>query len=347
MKAAVLRILGQPLAIQDGIEVPPPGRGQVLVRVAYTGVCHSQLMEARGLRGPDRFLPHLLGHEGSGVVTQTGEGVTKLKNGQKVVLGWIKGAGLDGGGVIYRRAGEVINAGPVATFAEMAVVSENRCVPLPDGVPMDVAALFGCAVPTGAGIVFNTIRPDGRETIAVLGLGGIGLSALAAAHVFGCRTLAIDVEPRKLALAREMGASEIIDAGNEDVRARVMALTHGQGADYCIEAAGRAATIELGFSLVRRGGGRCIFASHPPAEERIRLDPFELICGKRIDGSWGGESFPDRDVPAFCDHYRAGRLKVGAFLGDRYTLERVNDALDDLEQRRITRALVEIAPELS
>jgi S-(hydroxymethyl)glutathione dehydrogenase/alcohol dehydrogenase len=330
--------------LEDDIEVPAPGRGQVLVRIAYTGVCHSQLMEARGRRGADPYLPHMLGHEGSGDVLEVGPEVTKVRPGQKVVLGWIKGDGIEGGPVRYRKGPKTINAGSVATFAECAVVSENRVVPVPEGIPLDVAALFGCAIPTGAGIVFNTLRPKERETLAVLGLGGIGLSALAAAQVCGCNTIAIDVEAWKLRLAQEIGAGAVVDAGKENVRERVLEMTGGRGVDYSVEAAGLASTIELAFSLVRKGGGRCVFASHPAEHERICLDPFDLISGKRIAGSWGGESHPDRDVPRFAEYYRSGKLKLEPFLRDRYPFERINQALDDLEARRITRALVEIAP---
>ena len=173
MKAAILEQLNSPLVIKD-IEIPSLAPGQVLVKLAYSGVCQSQLMEIKGKRGDDKFLPHLLGHEGSGVVMEIGESVTKVRPGDKVILGWIKGSGLNVNGAIYKSYdGKNVNSGGVTTFNEYSVVSENRCTILPGGVPMDIAVLFGCAIPTGAGIVMNTLKPYTGSSIAIWGLGGI------------------------------------------------------------------------------------------------------------------------------------------------------------------------------
>lgn len=345
MRAAVLYETGNPLRVVDGIDVPAPQRGQVKVRLAYSGVCHSQLMEARGGRGADRYLPHLLGHEGSGVVIETGAAVSKVKAGDRVILGWIKGSGLDVAGPLYRRGDEVLNAGAVTTFNEYAVVSENRCVALPDDVPMDIAVLFGCALPTGAGIVTNTLQPRPGSTVAVFGLGGIGLSAMMACRLHECEPIiAVDVASDKLALATILGATVTIDASRTDPVEEIRRLTGGKGVDYAVEAAGTAATIEQAFNSVRRGGGRCIFASHPPQGARLSLDPYELISGKRIAGSWGGASDPDRDIPRFAALYRAGKLPLEKLITRRYQLDDINSALDDLEHRRVGRPLIEIAP---
>ena len=172
-QAAVLEKIGQPLAIRE-LEMPDLKPGQVLVRVAYSGVCRSQLMEVTGGRGADPYLPHLLGHEGSGTVLSVGPGVLKVKPGDRVVLTWIKAAGRTASGGVYHRERARINAGPIVTFTELAIISEDRCVPLPEGIPMDLAALLGCAVPTGAGIVFNRFQPSTSHSIAVFGLGGVG-----------------------------------------------------------------------------------------------------------------------------------------------------------------------------
>ena len=345
MKAAVLYELGKPLRVVGDVDVPSPQRGQVKVRLAYSGVCHSQLMEARGERGHDPHLPHLLGHEGSGVVVETGADVSKVKPGDRVILGWIKGSGLDVGGPRYRHGDETLSAGAVTTFNEYAVVSENRCTPLPDGVPMDVAVLFGCALPTGAGIVTNSLQPTPGSTVAVFGLGGIGLSAMMACRLHDCgQIIAVDVAPDKLALADALGATVTIDSSRTDPVEAIRHLTGGKGADYSVEAAGFAATIEQAFNSVRRGGGLCIFASHPAQNARISLDPYELICGKRIAGSWGGASDPDRDIPRFAELYRDGKLPLEKLITRRYQLEEINSALDDLEQHRVGRPVIEIDP---
>ncbi|WP_293521968.1 alcohol dehydrogenase catalytic domain-containing protein, partial [Phenylobacterium sp.] len=178
MKAAVLFRTGAPLRILDAVEAPPPGRGQVFVALSHAGVCHSQVMEVRGGRGPDPYLPHLLGHEGVGRVLAVGEGVTRVVPGDRVVLGWIKGQGLDADPIRYRWRDLDLNAGAVTTFNTHALVAENRCQPLQDGVPDEIGVLLGCAAPTGAGIVTNELKPAPGASAAVFGLGGIGLTAL-------------------------------------------------------------------------------------------------------------------------------------------------------------------------
>ncbi len=346
-KAAVLYAPGEPLRLVGGIEVPDPGPGQVLVKLAYSGVCHSQLMEARGKRGEDRHLPHLLGHEGSGVVLATGSGVAKVSSGEKVVLGWIKGQGAEVASTRYRHDGAVINGGAVTTFNEYALISENRCVALPDGIPMDVAVLFGCALLTGAGIVTNEVRPSPRSSVAVFGLGGIGMSALIACRLYDlAQLIAVDVAPDKRRLAAELGATAIIDPSACDPVAEILRLTDGRGVDFSIEAAGQARTIEQAFKAVRRGGGQCVFASHPPSGEHISLDPHDLISGRQIAGSWGGGSDPDRDIPRFAELYRSGKLPLEKLLSRRYALDEINTALDDLEQRRAGRPLIVIDPSI-
>ncbi|MDB4214513.1 zinc-binding dehydrogenase, partial [Oceanospirillaceae bacterium] len=327
MKAALLENLNKPLVIETEIEIPSLKKGQVLVKLAYSGVCHSQLMEAEGKRGVDNYLPHMLGHEGSGVVIEIGEDVTKVKSGDKVILGWIKGTGIDAGGTIYCQGDKKINAGAVTTFSEYSVVSENRCTQLPEGIPMDIAVLFGCAVPTGAGIVTNMLQPETDSTIAVFGLGGIGMSALMAIQLYQCKcVIAIDVNDDKLNLAKSFGATDVINSSEVDSVKAVMDLTNNLGVDYSVEAAGHAHTIEQAFSSVRAKGGLCVFASHPASGQKISIDPYDLILGKQIKGSWGGDSNPDRDIPLLANLYRNGKLPLEKLITNRYKLDNINDA---------------------
>jgi len=342
MKAAILYETGHPLVVENEIEIPPLKAGQVLVKVHFSGVCHSQLMEARGKRGNDPYLPHMLGHEGSATILEVGPGVTRFKKGDNVILTWIKSLGANVLQTQYKKGNQVINAGGVTTFSEYSIVSENRCVLLPAGIPLDVASLFGCAVLTGAGIVTNTIKPEKNNSLAIFGLGGIGLSALMAACLYDCQLLiAVDIEQGKLNLAREFGATHLINSSKEDPVERIREITGGKGVDYSIEAAGVVRTIEQAFQSVRKSGGKCVFASHPSANEKIMIDPFDLICGKEIMGSWGGDSKPEEDIPRFAKLYLEGKLPLEKLLTRRYSLNQINEALNDLEQRKVGRPLIE------
>ena len=343
MKAAVLYTTGEPLVVENNIEIPDLQPGQVLVEVAYSGICRSQLMEARGKRGEDKYLPHLMGHEGAGKVVDIGGGVQKVSKGDSVVLTWIKGKGANCPGAIYNKKGVKINSGGVTTFSDYTVVSENRCVKLPEGVPLDIATLLGCALPTGAGIVMNTIRPTQGSSIAIFGAGGIGLSSLMTATVFACSTIiVVDVEDSKLKRAQELGATHLINSNNENAVDKIYQITQGKGVDYSIEAVGRAKVIEFAFQSVCDNGGLCVFAGHPAAHERINLDPFDMIKGKRIQGSWGGGCDPDRDIPLLAKYYLEGKLPLEKMISHRYKLEDINEALDNLENNKMARALLEM-----
>lgn len=354
MRAAVLVSLRKDLELMQ-LAIPELKPGQVLVRLVYSGACHSQVMEAGGHRGEDRFLPHLLGHEATGEVMKVGGGVTKVTPGDFVILGWIRGAGQDAPGAQYQvvegslPSGTLINSGGVTTFSEYTVVSENRCVRLPKGVPLDVGILFGCALPTGAGIVMNEIKPAKGSALAVIGLGGIGMSALLMAKAMGCKPLvAIDVEPAKLELARSLGADVIVhipeqlsESDFKHLRECLAAeIGHSRGLDFVVEASGQARCIEFGFSLLKAPGGLCVFASHPKAGDKIKLDPFAMIQGRRLQGSWGGATQPDRDIPLIAARYLAGELPLERLLSSTYELENINMALQDLRQRKIGCALI-------
>ncbi len=338
--AAVLFELNKPLRL---IEVRGRGlqRGQILVDVAYSGVCHSQLHEMRGRRGPDRFLPHTLGHEGSGTVVAVGPEVTKVRPGDAVVLSWIKGTGIDVPSNAYDSGGGVINSGAISTFMKQTIVSENRLTLIPGGMPLREAALLGCAIPTGAGAVLNAARIQPLESIAIFGLGGIGLSAVLGAGIGGANPIiGIDVIDHKLDQARTLGATHTIHAGREDPLAGIMQITGGRGVDYAIEAAGRQETMETAFKSVRDAGGLCIIAGNLASGLRISIDPFDLIRGRRIVGTWGGETSPDRDIPHYADLYLAGKLKLEALITHEYPFEDINQAFEDLEKGNVGRALI-------
>lgn len=342
IKAAILHKLNTPLKIIEDVEIPALKEGQLLVKIKYAGLCHSQLMEAKGLRGEDKYLPHMLGHEGVGEIIDIGPKSKKFVVGDQVVLGWVKGLGLEGGPTKYKSQSlGTVNAGAVTTFSNYAVISENRLYKKPKGTPEKLAVLYGCALPTGVGLVLNDLKPKKDACIVVLGLGGIGLSALMACKKFLPKTLiAIDTEPAKLELAKELGATHTINIKDENLKDIILSLTNNNGSDYCIEAAGLVSTIETGFALIRRNGGELIFASHPKAGDMISLDPFELICGKSIRGTWGGSSQPDHDIEILGEMYRNGQLQLEKMLSHEYNLDNINKAMDDLQNKKIVRALI-------
>ena len=211
------------------------------------------------------------------------------------------------------------------------------------GVPtylFDTAILFGYSLTLGAGLVLNALKPSIGQSTEVLGLGGVCFSALMALKALGIKTIIVlDTSEARLSLARQLGASNVFNSNQPKCRQAVLALTYG-GAAICIESGGQVASIELGFSLIRKNGGKLLFASHPPEGELIRLAPHELISGKQIAGSWGGATSPDRDIPKMFTLFQAANISLDALLTKRYLLEDVNEALDDLEAGRVFRPLI-------
>lgn len=339
IRAAVMFGVKQPLRIID-VNIPPLNEGQVLVKVFFSGVCRSQVMEFEGERGEDKWLPHFLGHEGSGKVIDLGKGVKKVKKGDEVILGWIKGEGKDAFGPKFKYKNQSINAGQVTTFSNYSIVSENRLIKKPKSLPFDQAVLFGCALPTGAGMVLNEINPKSKDLVAVLGLGGVGISALIALKAIGVKKIvAIDILEEKLNLAIKLGASHALNAKDKKFFKSFYNL-YKDGADYCFESGGQISTIELGFSLLNKNKGKLLFASHPADGEKISLLPHELISGKQITGSWGGGTSPDKDIPNMIKLFNLKKIKLDWMISKRYPLEKINEALKDLEVGKVNRPLI-------
>lgn len=339
--AAVLTEINRPLQIEE-LTIPPLKKGQVLVQVAYSGICHSQLNEIQGLKGEDKFLPHTLGHEGSGIVLEIGPDVTKVKPGDHVVLTWIKGSGHDAPSTQYsRKDGSIVNSGAISTFMNHAVISENRLVPITKEMPLKEAALLGCAIPTGAGIVLNTAHVQSGNSIAIFGCGGIGLSAILAAKMAGAGVIiAVDIREQKIKQALEIGATHVIDASCQDVLKTINEFTQGQGVDFAIEAAGQKMTMETAFKSVKDKGGLCILAGNLPQGTNISIDPFNLIKGKRIAGTWGGETDPDRDITSYIASYFSGELRLNNLHLSIYQLLNINDAFKDMQHTSVGRCMI-------
>ncbi len=337
--AAVLFETKRPLELVD-LELPALNDGQVLVEISYSGVCHTQLLEARGKRGEDRFLPHCLGHEGVGVVRARGSGVAKVKEQDRVVISWIKGSGADAPGCIYRHSNKKVNAGAVTTFQQFAVVSENRLTRLAHEVDDRAATMLGCALPTGMGSVVNTAQARVGESVVIFGVGGVGACAILGAVATGCDLIvAVDKVPSKLDVARQVGATHVLQATDVDILPRLREIAP-EGFDLAIEATGQPAVMRNALEVLRPRGGRSVIVGNAPHGSTLELDPKQFNLGKRVLGTWGGDCDPDRDFKRFERLVSARRVNVAPLLSPDYTLERINDALDDLESGRVLRPIV-------
>lgn len=325
----------------DEITLPPLKPGQVLVEIKYSGICHTQLLEVRGHRGKDPYLPHCLGHEGSGIVVEIGEKVEKVKPGDPVILSWIKGWGANVAGSISEWNGQQVNAGAITTFSHYSVISENRLTPISKDFPIKEAALLGCAIPTGLGVVFNTAQPKAGESLAVFGCGGIGLCAIKGASIAGCvPIIAIDINPLKLEAAIAMGATHIINASKQDP---IEAIQKIGVLDFAIEASGSLIAMNQALKAVRPQGGAAVIVGNAHQGQQFSFDPKELNQGKRIFGTWGGDNNPDIHFPRYCNLIRYGQLNPKPLLDNTYTLGQIDLALTHLEQGQVLRPMIDMA----
>ena len=335
MKAAILVEQRKPLVI-DEIELPQAlDVGQVLVKIHYSGICGSQLGEIDGAKGEDKFLPHLLGHEASGTVVETGLGVKYVKEGDTVVLHWRKGLGIEGAPPSYCWRGNKLNAGWIATFNEYAIAAENRVTPIPSDSDLEVAALFGCAVTTGFGVVENNAKVRIGESVVVFGAGGIGLNIVqAAALVSAYPIVAIDLYDNKLELARLMGATHVINSSSGDVRQAIQNIVGNAGVDAFIDNTGQPAIIEMGYQ-VTKPQGRVTLVGVPRKGNNINIYSLPLHFGKGLSGSHGGEAIPQTDIPRYQNLYQEGRIKLRELITHHYSLDQINEAISNMRSGEI------------
>ncbi|MEU0036785.1 MULTISPECIES: Zn-dependent alcohol dehydrogenase [unclassified Streptomyces] len=357
VRAAVLPAVGAPLEIAE-IDLPAPGPGQVRVRLAAAGVCHSDLSLSDGtMRVP---VPAVLGHEGAGTVVAVGEGVTGIASGAPVVLNWAPSCGschactlgevwlcanaLTGAGNVYaRRASDGSDLHPglnVAAFAEETVVAAGCVLPAPDGIPLTDAALLGCAVLTGYGAVHHSAGVQPGETVAVFGVGGVGLAALQAARIAGAsKIVAVDVSPEKESLARAAGATDYVVASETTAR-EIRALTGKQGVDVAVECVGRAVTIRAAWDSTRRGG-RTTVVGIGGKDQQVTFNALEIFhWGRTLAGCVYGNCDPARDLPVLAEHVRAGRLDLAMLVTERIGLEGIPGAFENMVAGKGGRAVV-------
>ena len=370
IRAAVLEQSGlpapyaqsRPLRLHE-VELDPPGPGELRVRVLAAGLCHSDLSVINGDR--PRPLPMVIGHESAGEVIECGPGVGDLRPGDRVVMVFMPscgsclpcaegrpslcepGAAANGAGTLLggqrriRRGGEYLNHHiGVSCFADECVVSRRSCVKVDAELTPAEAALFGCAVLTGVGAVINTARVVAGSTVAVVGLGGVGFSALLAALASGAReVIAVDLSEAKLALAQELGATGVFNAGQGQAAEAIREATRG-GVDTALEMAGAPAALELAWKITRRGGST-VTAGLPPPHKLFSFAPVQMVAEERtLRGSYIGSAVPARDIPRYIELYRRGRLPVDRLMGQRLSLEQINLGLDRLATGQAMRDVV-------
>ena len=326
-QAAILVAQQQPLLVET-IELPDElGVGQVLVQLQVSGICGSQLGEIDGVKGHDRYLPHLMGHEGFATVLGIGPGVKHVQLGDSVVLHWRPGAGIQADPPQYRWRGEPLNAGWVTTFNRHAVVSENRCTKVPADTDGDAAALFGCAVTTGFGVVENNAGLRMGEAVVVFGAGGIGLNIIQAAALLSASVIiAVDLFDSRLELAQQLGATHTINSRRDDAEASIKTALAGQPLDVFIDNTGLPTVIEQGYRLTH-GQGRVILVGVPRQGNNVSLNTLPLHFGKLLTGSHGGECRPAHDIPRYLRLLQKGKLKLDRLVSARYPLAEINTAI--------------------
>lgn len=333
-EAAILERNGAPLVL-DTVEFRGPLlAGQLLVRVHYSGICGKQLEEISGAGGPDPYLPHMLGHEGSGVVEMTGPGVTKVAAGDSVILHWMKGSGIDADTPLYFRGDERVNAGWVTTFNRYAVVSENRVTAVCTNTDMRTACLFGCGVSTGLGVVINEANIHPGQSVAVVGCGGVGLNIIQAARLRHANpVIAIDTNREKLTAALEFGATHTVNPPSEPVERRIGEIMAGGGVEVVFVAAGTAAAIETGAAA---GGlpSTIYVVGVPPKGSVVSLDAWSIHMKKTFRGSFGGAVEPDRDIPRYLGLQRSGVLDVDKLVDSEVPLSQINEGIEKLSSGR-------------
>jgi alcohol dehydrogenase len=352
----------KPVRVEE-IELDPPGFGEVLVKVSAAGLCHSDLSVVNGNR--PRATPMVLGHEGSGIVEALGEGVNDYKVGDHVVFIFVPSCGncipckegrpalcepglaAGGAGTLLsgekriRLNGDLINHQVgVSCFSEYTVVSSKSLVKVEKTLPLDEAALFGCAVITGAGAVFNTANIRVGSTVAVVGLGGTGLAALMGAKAAGAsKIIGIDLLKEKLDIAKQLGADEVYQADDPNLLNNLSDFTSG-GVNYSFECVGSEKAMELAYKILKRGGTVVSSGlSHP--DKSFSIQHVDLVAGEKvIKGSFLGSCVPDRDIPAYIQLYKSGRLPVDRLMSDHISLDQVNEGFDRLSDGTTVRQVI-------
>jgi S-(hydroxymethyl)glutathione dehydrogenase/alcohol dehydrogenase len=337
--AAILVEQRKPLVI-DEVELPALKRGQVLVEIHATRVCGSQIGEIDGVKGPDKFLPHLLGHEAGAIVLEIGPEVRHVAPGDRVVCHWRPGAGIDAGGAVYDWNGTKVNAGPITTFQKYAVISENRLTKVPPDTDFELCCLLADTLTTGFGIINNDAKVQRGESVVIFGVGGIGLGAVLGAKLAGANPIiGVDLHDHKLAKASEYGLTHQINAARENASERVKEILSGL-ADVTIDGTGNPKVIETAYDLAKLRGGRCVLFGVMPHDQRVSIHTLPLHFGRVLTGSEGGQSKPEADIPAILRRLAEHDLDLAGFVTHRGTLQGLPEIMDGMRRGDVIHAVV-------
>lgn len=339
MKAAILKGLNLPLIV-DEVSLPEKlNAGQVLVRVECATICGAQIGEIVGAKGHDKFLPHLLGHEGCGFIEDTGESVKNVKQGDRVVMHWRKGAGIESDFPKYQWGNKIIGGGLVTTFNEYAVVSENRLTRIDNDIPLTVGSLMGCAVTTGLGLINNEAKLKIGQSIMVLGCGGVGLNIIqGAAMVSGNPIIAVDRIKDKLISAEQYGATHLINTSISDLQSEVKKIVNS--VDVVVDCTGSVSMINEGLLLTKE---KLILVGQPFYDQSLVLPGFRKhYQGKVIMDSQGGLTNPTEDIPKYLELYRNGKLQLDDLITDTFYIDKINDAVNLAQKGTAGRILIKM-----
>jgi len=340
-KAAILVELNKPLVVAE-LELPQElSFGQVLVKVFYSGICGAQINEIQGAKGPDKFLPHLLGHEGSAVVLDVGPGVKTVKKGDHVVMHWRSSDGLQAEPPKYQWSRRAVNAGWVTTFNDHAIISENRLTSIPEDFDMKLAPLFGCAVTTAMGVINNDAQVKIGQSVVIIGVGGVGLNLVqAAALVSANPIIAVDLYDSKLEAAKKFGATHCFNSKNTNSwQEEVCKVVGDKGADVVIDTTGNTKVMEAAYNLTH-SDGKTILVGVASKGDNLSIYSLPLHFKKVLTGSHGGSSEPHIEIPRYIQLYKMGKLKLKDLITHEFKLDEINQALDAIRSGETGRVII-------
>lgn len=338
-KAAILVEQKKDLIV-DEIDIPKIDPGKVLVEIKATRICGSQIGEIDGTKGPDSFLPHLLGHEAGAIVRETGPMVSRVKEGDHVVCHWRPASGMSGPYPSYNWKGKKVSAGHITTFSEYSIISENRLTPIDPKYGHEVSALMADTITTGFGIINNDAKVKIGQSVCIIGIGGIGLGVVLGAKLAGANPIiAVDIVEHKLKTAQICGATHAVNCKQQNLEEELLTILGTPEVDVVIEGTGKAEIIEKAYKITSPNG-KCILFGVMRFDQKISINTLPLHLGKSIIGSEGGQSVPDVDIPKYLRMIDSGCIELGNFISHRYKIDDINSGIKFMKEGKSTHSLI-------